>query len=324
VTPPVSIIVPHRNHRACLPRLLESIQRQSLKDLEVLIVDDASESGCADIVDAFVGRGLRVRLLENERRLYVRDARLAGVREARSDCFMFADADDMLWGESALEAHVGMRQKHQADIVHFRSVLTDGVGNFAGHFSWADPLAPKLDGKAVFSAFTRSELEGSVIWNKIFSKALWLRIMSDLRDFPLKQASEDFFFNIWTFFAAQSYVGSELIGYGFHFCPEKQGAKSLMRAATLCRMLDLLMPRLREAGGDVDDLSRLECRLLHFLAVHAGRAGIHALEQGEALEDFVQEALAQEDCGTLIKTLLRGAGVNGKKLQTIYRSAQGL
>ena len=324
MTPLVSIIVPYRNNRDELPRLLESIQRQSLKDLEVIIVDDKSEHGCADIVAAFAGRGLRVRLLENGRRLHVKDARLAGVREANADCFMFADADDMLWGDAALEAHVVMQHENRADIVHFRSVLTDGAGNFAKNFSWADPFAPKLSGSDIFSTYTWSEIDGGAIWNKIFSKALWLRILPDVQKFPLKHACEDIFLNILAFFQARSYVGSDLTGYGFHFHPEKRGGKSLMRAVALYRMLDMLIPRLRSDGGNVEDLDRLERAIVNFLALCVGRAGIHAMSPGTSMEDMVNEALMQEDYGTIIKTLLLGAGVNGTKLRNIYRTVVGL
>jgi hypothetical protein len=321
MTPPVSIIVPYRDHRDALPRLLESVQRQSLKDLEVIIVDDKSEHGCADIVAAFAGRGLCVRLLENERHVYVRDARIAGVREARADCFMFADADDMLWGDAALETHVAIQRENQADIVHFRSVITDGAGNFVRNFLWADPFAPRLNGNDIFSAYTRSEIDGGAIWNKIFAKSLWLRILPDVRAFPPQQLCEDICMNIHAFFQARSYVGSDLTGYGYHFRPGTQGGKSLMRAVALCRMRDTLIPCLRSDGGNAGDLDRLERVLLNFLAVCAGRAGIHAMEPGASMEDLVNEALMQEDYGTIIKTLLLGVGVNGRKVRNMYRTA---
>ena len=323
-TPLVSIIVPYRDHRDSLPRLLESIRRQSLKDLEVVVVDDASETGCADIVAAFAGSGLCVRLTESKERLYVKDARLAGVREARADCFMFADADDMLWGETVLEAHVAMWRETRADVVHFRSVFTDGAGNFTGNFSWADPFAPELRGKAVFSAYTRAELDGSALWNKIFSRELWLRIMPALLEFPLEQACEDIFLNTRVFFQAQSYAGSDLAGYGFHYRPEKRDGKALMRAAALFRMLDMLIPRLYEDNGDPEDIARLEGKMANFLGVCAGRAGIHATNPDADMEAHVREALLREDCVTIIKTLLLGAGVNGRKLRNICRTAIGL
>ncbi len=256
--------------------------------------------------------------------MYVKDARLAGVREASADCFMFADADDMLWGETALETHVSLWRETRADIVHFRTVFTDETGRFAGNYSWADPFAPKLDGKDIFSAYTRSEIDGSAIWNKIFSRDLWMRLLPDLQEFPVKQACEDIFLNIRVFFHAQSYRGSDLTGYGFHYRPGGRDGRSLLRASTLCRMLDLLVPQMRSSGGDMEDLARLERAMANFLAICTGRAGIYAMNPGTVLGDFVQEALAQEDNERIIKTLLLGAGVNGKKLQNIYKSITGL
>ncbi len=318
--PTLSIIIPYFNHRVSLPRLLESIKQQSLKDIEIVIVDDNSEQECEDIASNFSRQGLCVRLVRNTERLYVKNTRLAGVEAATAPRFMFADADDVLWGDSALEEHVRLQVEHDADVVHFRSILVDGKAEFSGAYSWADPFAPKLAGGNIFRAYARSEMDGGVIWNKIFKRSFWLRIMPELRQLPLKTACEDIFLNILVFFHAQIYVGSDLTGYGFHFCPEKRGEKALMRAVALYKILNSTIPSLRASGGNKDDIQRLEQSLLNFMAVCGGRAGIYAQSRGDALNDLVKEALSQEPCEMLIKTLLGALAVNGSKLQNIQRA----
>lgn len=49
----VSVIIPARNEAANLPRLLESIKEQEVQPLEVLVVDDDSDDGTADVARAF-------------------------------------------------------------------------------------------------------------------------------------------------------------------------------------------------------------------------------------------------------------------------------
>jgi glycosyltransferase involved in cell wall biosynthesis len=326
MNPLVSIVVPYRNHKRGLPRLLESVGYQSLKDLEVVVVDDHSEEGCADVAEAFSGRGLPVRLLVNEHRLYTKDTRLTGVLAAKSDCILFADADDFLWGETALEKHVALQRKTETDIVHFRSVLTDQGGNFVGLYGWADPLAPRLEGDAVFAAFARTEPDGWPIWNKLWSRRLWLRIMPLAKQSAIHWACEDIFLNICAFFYAQRYIGSDLTGYGYYYRPRQKGVKAMPRALALHSMLSSLMPKLRAAGGVDEDIRRLEGNIINFLSVCVGRAGMHALEEGQGMiaENRVREALQDADSETVIKTLLLAAGVNGRKLRDVCKTALGL
>jgi hypothetical protein len=321
----VSVIVPHRNRKERLPRLLESVQRQSLKGIEVIVVDDASEESCRDVTDAFAGRGLSVRLLESEKRLYTKDARLAGVREAAAECFLFADDDDTLWGETALETHVALWRESGADMVHFRCLLTDGEGHFAASFPWADPFAPRLEGKEIFGAYARSQPDGGVIWNKIFSRALWMRLLPELRDFPIRDCCEDIFCNAVLFFHARRYVGSQVAGYGYWYREERKQEKAVEHAVALFSLLETLLPSFAARGGEPEALRDLERGMNNFLGVLVGRAGIQASrrEKTGSASGFARDLLARFDNETLVRTLLAGAGVNGWKLLRMFAAVTG-
>lgn len=58
--PAVSIIVPARNEEANLPRLLNSLVAQDYPLYEILVVDDASTDGTADIVRCYEAQGVRL------------------------------------------------------------------------------------------------------------------------------------------------------------------------------------------------------------------------------------------------------------------------
>lgn len=55
MTPKVSIIVPNYNHAAFLEERLESIFAQSFQDFEVILLDDASTDGSAEILERYAG-----------------------------------------------------------------------------------------------------------------------------------------------------------------------------------------------------------------------------------------------------------------------------
>jgi CDP-glycerol glycerophosphotransferase len=95
MTPLISVIVISYNDAARLPRAIASVQRQSLKSLEIVVVDDASTDDTADVVSAIAAQDPRVRYV----RLPVNSGGCSGPRNrglevATADWVMFCDSDD--------------------------------------------------------------------------------------------------------------------------------------------------------------------------------------------------------------------------------------
>jgi glycosyltransferase involved in cell wall biosynthesis len=63
-TPPVSILLPVRNEARHLPAALRSLQRQTLRNWELLAVDDGSTDATAKILHSFADRDPRIRILK--------------------------------------------------------------------------------------------------------------------------------------------------------------------------------------------------------------------------------------------------------------------
>ena len=61
--PLVSVIIPVYNAEKYLNKTLESILKQSLKDIEVICVDDGSTDGSVEIIQSFIKKDDRVKLI---------------------------------------------------------------------------------------------------------------------------------------------------------------------------------------------------------------------------------------------------------------------
>lgn len=83
----VSVVVPVFNGAHCLPRCLESLQRQTHPRVEILVVDDGSTDGTPDLVKT------PVRLLSTGGRKGAGAARNVGARAAAGEVLFFTDAD---------------------------------------------------------------------------------------------------------------------------------------------------------------------------------------------------------------------------------------
>jgi glycosyltransferase involved in cell wall biosynthesis len=98
----VSVIIPVRNGERYLAEALGSVRAQSYRHLEVLVVDDGSEDGTAEVVRR--ARDPRVRYVYQEPG-GAAAARNHGIRLARGHYLAFLDADD-LWDENKLGLQV--------------------------------------------------------------------------------------------------------------------------------------------------------------------------------------------------------------------------
>jgi glycosyltransferase involved in cell wall biosynthesis len=94
--PRVSIIVPAKDQAPFITDALSSLARQYADPsvLEVLVVDDGSTDGTAELAAAGAGRLPGLRILRNETPTGVADARNLGLREATAPLVGFLDPDD--------------------------------------------------------------------------------------------------------------------------------------------------------------------------------------------------------------------------------------
>lgn len=112
--PAVSVVVPCHNARRYLPATLRSVLAQQGVTLDVVVVDDGSTDGSAELVERdFPG----VRVLR-QRNQGVSAARNHGIEAARHDWVAFVDADD-IWLPGKLAAQFDrLRQQPEARMVY--------------------------------------------------------------------------------------------------------------------------------------------------------------------------------------------------------------
>lgn len=117
VTPDVSIVVISYNDAARLPTAIASAQRQTLANLEIIVVDDASTDDTATVVAAIAQADPRVRY----ERLAANSGgcsapRNRGIELARAPWLMFCDSDDELERHAAKNLLLAA-EEYDADVV---------------------------------------------------------------------------------------------------------------------------------------------------------------------------------------------------------------
>ena len=104
--PAVSVIVPVYNSASTLERCLESLLAQSFTDFEIILVDDGSTDGSADICAGYSRHDSRIKVISQPNR-GVSAARNLGLDNASGEYVAFCDSDDMVrpsWLSSMMAA----------------------------------------------------------------------------------------------------------------------------------------------------------------------------------------------------------------------------
>lgn len=122
--PMVSVILPVYRAEGTLERAVRSVLRQTVPDLEVLVLDDGSTDGTRAVAEALAGQDPRVRVLPSEQNLGVGATRNRGLDAARGTWVALLDADDA-WLPTRLE-HM-LAASSDVDIVGDDLLLLDAT-----------------------------------------------------------------------------------------------------------------------------------------------------------------------------------------------------
>lgn len=218
MNPTLSVIITNRNYTHDLPRLFASIEEQTFKDFEVLIVDDCSDEPCDEIVANYQRKGMAIQLIQGTERLFVKNSRVLGVEASKGKIISFIDADDCLIDKHHFMTHVAMMESENADIVHFKTkILNAKCEPIEG--SWEDPVIEgTLEGPQIFDTLTNSPAGKTLsmgVADKFWKKELFMRCLPVAKKSKVRRCSEDTFFNLMLLPIAQKYVGSSHSPYGY-------------------------------------------------------------------------------------------------------------
>ncbi len=164
----LSVVVPFFNVEEFIGQALESIAKQTLRDLEVIMVDDGSTDGSTVIAKSYATRDPRFMLVQQQNQ-GLGPARNTGVRHASGSYLAFADSDDLL-DLHAYELLVGSLEKTGSDIAcgGVRRLKSIGLET-----SWLhdEPFRETV----LRTHVTRRPalLRDRTAWNKVFRRSFW-------------------------------------------------------------------------------------------------------------------------------------------------------
>lgn len=186
--PTVSIIVPVYNVKEYLPRCLDSLISQTLKNIEIIAIDDGSTDGSSSVLDSYAKKDERVIVFHVENG-GVSKARNIGLDKAKGKYVGFVDSDDFVESQM-FEILLKVALETDSDFVQCKFDIVDD--NSTGCSSFLKKETTVIDNqKKIIELFFDGIIEASV-WNKLYNRS----ILSQIR-FPIDWAfAEDFSLNV--------------------------------------------------------------------------------------------------------------------------------
>ncbi|MBE6637391.1 MAG: glycosyltransferase family 2 protein [Ruminococcaceae bacterium] len=112
-----SIIVPLYNAARYLDTCISSVLKQTVKDWELILVDDGSTDGSGEFADRYARSDRRIRVIHKRNQGQFR-ARRDGLRQASGEYILFLDSDDY-WSLDCLKTLCDAIEEHYPDVVIF-------------------------------------------------------------------------------------------------------------------------------------------------------------------------------------------------------------
>lgn len=135
--PKISVIIPVYNTSKYVKKCLNSVCRQNIQNIEVIVVNDASTDNSLSIIKRLAKHDRRLVVISKDENEGLEEARRSGINIARGEYICHVDSDDWL-PEDSLEILLDAADKYAADIV---------VGNFVrvfDRFTLLKKAAPKF------------------------------------------------------------------------------------------------------------------------------------------------------------------------------------
>lgn len=312
----ISVIVPVYNREKFIDRCVESIIRQTYKNLEIILVDDGSTDNSGTICDAWAKKDNRIKVFHKENG-GVSSARNLGLDNSTGEYIAFVDSDDSLFSDAYMTA-VRYMEEYNLDLLAF------GVKTIWPERDSETKLDIELfsqdDWEKNGAQFLKALVGGGVVWNKLYKKDIISE--NNLRFDTKISMGEDTRFNISYLEYADRIKCIPRVLYNFYIFGQNTTSKGMVGYYSRWKELKDMTMRLAEKKCPVDSfVSRVEnghreSLFFAFMLILLPNKDISLRQRKRDLKEIYN---CRED-DKILKDFLRDRpGITGKLLFFLYK-----
>lgn len=213
----ISVIMPvYKVPEKYLSSSIESILRQSYKNIEVILVDDGSPDNCGKICDSYSRFDARIKVIHKENG-GVSSARNCGLETAQGEYILFIDSDDTL-KTNAIEMLFQTAMKTNADITicscnHVGKKYEKNKRNKKSNIIMKTVTQEEAIDYLTYNIEVFDGLESTVVWGRMYKKSILNGVFFNKK----MNIGEDFIFNYLAICNSSiiTYCNSKLYNYNY-------------------------------------------------------------------------------------------------------------
>ena len=208
MTPLISVIITAYNVERYIERAIKSIQDQTYKNIEILIVNDGSTDNTQEVCERYSALDKRIRIV-NKKNEGLAAARKSGVENAKGDYIGFVDADDSV-ADDMYQLLLSNALRNDADISHcgYTMVMPDSTQK---HYYGTERIVIQNHDQGIIDL-----LEGKFIEPTVCTKLYKRGLFDSVRYYTDISINEDLMLNYSLFSIAQRSVYQDVCKYLYY------------------------------------------------------------------------------------------------------------
>lgn len=214
--PKITVIVPSYNNDIYLEKCLNSALNQTLRDIEIIIVDDHSSDDSLAIADHFASLDSRVKVISLPQNMGTHMVRKQGVAAAKGDYIMFVDADDFLMLDACEKAYNLIVKGYdmvafECNLIHHERGASNG-NQGSCRTKWFGKLPNRAynASEKVFLAFGEYKLP-CFMGGKIYERSVAQKAFAEMGDFYAVFLEDMYAFLIINHYSRDLYKTDEVL-----------------------------------------------------------------------------------------------------------------
>ena len=207
----VSVIIPCYNSEIYLPNLFQMFKEQTLKNYELIFIDDGSKDNTNLLIREQQKKDKRIKLITTEKNTGAGNSRNVGLKSAIGEYVIFLDSDDIFY-PNLLNRSYKIASKYNVDILvfDFECIYSNNTSChqyrnnlFHSPYPINEVFSPMDIPDNIFT-FSRG-----VTWNKLFKRDFVIK--NNLKFLNIKRHNDSFFVYTAYVMAEKIYVINEVL-----------------------------------------------------------------------------------------------------------------
>lgn len=212
--PKVSLVIPVHNKEAFLDKCIDSAINQTLSDIEIIIVDDASTDGSLAIIREYEKNDKRIKVIAKSVNEGTHRARQSGVAVSTGDYVTFLDSDDFLMHDGLAKAWSIVAKGYDIGVFELNTIdhTRKDSSRVSGRTRWFGKLTERAYSYNEKKEFGLGNNElPTFMWNKIFEGALARYAFSQMEPIYSILYEDKYEFLVLNHYARNLYRSREIV-----------------------------------------------------------------------------------------------------------------